>query len=205
MLPNIGAPELIIILIIALLIVGPGKLPDVGAALGKSIREFRKAATDVKDSTKVEVDTSPLPRDRSGDVRRSGCARRSGRRPSHRPLAPLAVAPMPPVAAPVDAAPRRARCDGTTVGLADRATLAAGLALTVHGRRRRPARAGCPGLPSTPESGRPPPRRPTPGDEAEMSLVDHLAELRTGSSRSILAVAVGSAVGFYFAARIRNS
>jgi sec-independent protein translocase protein TatA len=38
---NIGAPELIVILVIALLVIGPGKLPDVGSALGKSIREFR--------------------------------------------------------------------------------------------------------------------------------------------------------------------
>jgi TatA/E family protein of Tat protein translocase len=61
MLPNIGAPELIIILVIALLILGPGKLPEVGSSLGKSIREFRKASTDIQDSVKVDVDTSPLP------------------------------------------------------------------------------------------------------------------------------------------------
>ncbi len=58
-MPNIGAPELIIILVIALLILGPGKLPEVGASIGKSIREFRKASSDVTDSMKV--DTSPLP------------------------------------------------------------------------------------------------------------------------------------------------
>jgi TatA/E family protein of Tat protein translocase len=54
---NIGPGELIIVLIIALIVVGPGKLPDVGAALGKSIKEFRKAATDVKEST--SLDTAP--------------------------------------------------------------------------------------------------------------------------------------------------
>lgn len=58
-MPNIGAPELIIILVIALLILGPGKLPEVGASIGKSIREFRKASSDINDS--VKVDTSPLP------------------------------------------------------------------------------------------------------------------------------------------------
>ena len=51
---NIGPGELIIVLIIALIVVGPGKLPDVGAALGKSIKEFRKAATDVKDATSLD-------------------------------------------------------------------------------------------------------------------------------------------------------
>ena len=60
---GIGAPELIIILIIALIVVGPGRLPDVGSALGKSIREFRKAATDVKDATSLEEkpQSSPAP------------------------------------------------------------------------------------------------------------------------------------------------
>jgi TatA/E family protein of Tat protein translocase len=48
---NIQGPELILILIIALIVIGPGKLPDVGAALGRSIREFRKAASDVQDAT----------------------------------------------------------------------------------------------------------------------------------------------------------
>ena len=58
-MPNIGPVELIIILVIALIVIGPGRLPDVGAALGKSIREFRKASSDLNDS--VKVDTSPLP------------------------------------------------------------------------------------------------------------------------------------------------
>lgn len=60
---NIGPGELIVVLIIALIVVGPGKLPDVGAALGKSIREFRKAAADVKETTSMEVaaPTAPAP------------------------------------------------------------------------------------------------------------------------------------------------
>jgi TatA/E family protein of Tat protein translocase len=52
---NIQGPELIIILIIALIVIGPGKLPDVGSALGRSIKEFRKAASDVKDSTSLDA------------------------------------------------------------------------------------------------------------------------------------------------------
>jgi TatA/E family protein of Tat protein translocase len=51
---NIQGPELIILLVIALLVLGPGKLPEVGSALGKTIREFRKAATDVKDATNLD-------------------------------------------------------------------------------------------------------------------------------------------------------
>ena len=69
---NIGPGELIIVLIIALIVVGPGKLPDVGAALGKSIKEFRKAATDVKDATSLE---DPAPAAVSASMAASGDAR----------------------------------------------------------------------------------------------------------------------------------
>jgi sec-independent protein translocase protein TatA len=59
-MPNIGPVELIIILVIALIVIGPGRLPDVGAALGKSIREFRKASTDVADATRLDANpTAP--------------------------------------------------------------------------------------------------------------------------------------------------
>ncbi|HET9852940.1 MAG TPA: twin-arginine translocase TatA/TatE family subunit [Candidatus Limnocylindrales bacterium] len=52
---NIGPGELILILIIALVVLGPGKLPDVANSLGKSVREFRKAATDISDAGKLDV------------------------------------------------------------------------------------------------------------------------------------------------------
>jgi|SRR6187551_3529842 TatA/E family protein of Tat protein translocase len=50
---NVGPVELIIVLVIALLVLGPGKLPEVGAAFGKTIREFRKASTDIQESTNL--------------------------------------------------------------------------------------------------------------------------------------------------------
>ena len=52
---NIGPGELILILIIALVVLGPGKLPDVASSLGKSVREFRKAATDLSDAGKLDA------------------------------------------------------------------------------------------------------------------------------------------------------
>ena len=55
---NIGPFELLLVLILALLILGPGKLPEVGNALGRTIREFRKASTDVEDSLRVEPATT---------------------------------------------------------------------------------------------------------------------------------------------------
>jgi sec-independent protein translocase protein TatA len=55
---NIGPFELLLVLILALLILGPGKLPEVGSAIGRSLREFRKASTDIQDSLSVEPSTS---------------------------------------------------------------------------------------------------------------------------------------------------
>ncbi|MDH7577984.1 MAG: twin-arginine translocase TatA/TatE family subunit [Bacillota bacterium] len=49
LLPSIGPWEIIAILAIVLIIFGPGKLPEVGKSLGKTIREFRKASTETKD------------------------------------------------------------------------------------------------------------------------------------------------------------
>ena len=83
----IGAPELIAILVIALLILGPRRLPVVGSSLGKSIREFRKASSDIQDS--VKVDTSPIPP-----------SQQVPQAPSQAPVAPP-VAPVGPVE-PVD-------------------------------------------------------------------------------------------------------
>ncbi len=40
-MPNVGAPELIIILVIALLVLGPKKLPEVGRSVGRGMREFK--------------------------------------------------------------------------------------------------------------------------------------------------------------------
>ncbi len=64
-MPNITPLHLVLILVIALLVLGPGKLPDVGAALGKSIREFRKAAGDLQETVNVAAapvqPTAPAP------------------------------------------------------------------------------------------------------------------------------------------------
>ena len=52
---GIGPGELILILLIALIIFGPGKLPELGRALGKSIREFRQATQDVTSQITKEL------------------------------------------------------------------------------------------------------------------------------------------------------
>jgi sec-independent protein translocase protein TatA len=55
MLSNIGVPGLILILIVALVIFGPNKLPEVGRAFGKSIREFKKATEGITDGIKEDL------------------------------------------------------------------------------------------------------------------------------------------------------
>ena len=53
--PIPGPFELILLLVIILVIFGPGKLPDIGNAVGKGIREFRKASTELEDSVRGET------------------------------------------------------------------------------------------------------------------------------------------------------
>ena len=55
MLPSLGMMELVVILVIALIIFGPRKLPELGKSLGKSIGEFRKASNELKSTLEDEI------------------------------------------------------------------------------------------------------------------------------------------------------
>ena len=55
MFGSIGMPELVIILVIALIIFGPRKLPELGKSLGKSINEFKKASTELQNTLEQEI------------------------------------------------------------------------------------------------------------------------------------------------------
>jgi sec-independent protein translocase protein TatA len=57
-MPVPGPWELILLLVIVLIIFGPGKLPDIGNAVGKGIREFRKASTELEESVRGETKKS---------------------------------------------------------------------------------------------------------------------------------------------------
>ncbi len=55
MFGSIGMPELIIIFVIALIIFGPRKLPELGRSLGKSIAEFKKASNELRSTLEEEI------------------------------------------------------------------------------------------------------------------------------------------------------
>jgi sec-independent protein translocase protein TatA len=55
MFGSIGMPELIIIFVIALIIFGPRKLPELGRSLGKSISEFKRASNELKSTLEEEI------------------------------------------------------------------------------------------------------------------------------------------------------
>ena len=61
---GIGMPELIIILVIALLVIGPHKLPELAKSLGKGLAEFKKATDDFQNNIKEEArkaEEKPVP------------------------------------------------------------------------------------------------------------------------------------------------
>ncbi|PEZ74437.1 twin-arginine translocase TatA/TatE family subunit [Bacillus sp. AFS017274] len=58
MLSSIGIPGLILILVIALIIFGPSKLPEIGRAFGKTLNEFKKATNDLISNDKEEKSSS---------------------------------------------------------------------------------------------------------------------------------------------------
>lgn len=64
MFGNLGAGEIVVLLLIVLLVFGANRLPDAGRAVGKGLREFRRALSDAEDSIrKVSDDEPPAARD----------------------------------------------------------------------------------------------------------------------------------------------
>ena len=78
---NIGPQELLIILVIALIVVGPQRLPALGRSIGRSLRELRKAQDEVKRTIQVNLDDEP-PNGRSG-ARPTGRVRPGGPAGAH--------------------------------------------------------------------------------------------------------------------------
>lgn len=53
---GIGMPELIIIMVVALIVLGPKRLPQIAKTLGRGMAEFRRATTDLKDQLEVDLE-----------------------------------------------------------------------------------------------------------------------------------------------------
>ena len=58
---NIGFPEMVVIFILALLIFGPKRLPELGKSLGRGIGEFRRASSDLRNSIEREIESAQIP------------------------------------------------------------------------------------------------------------------------------------------------
>lgn len=58
---DIGWSELIVLLALALILLGPRRLPEIANALGRSLREFRRALNEVQDELRRETQVSPMP------------------------------------------------------------------------------------------------------------------------------------------------
>lgn len=83
----IGMPEMVVIAVIALIIFGPRKLPELGKSLGKSIAEFKRASNELKNTLEDEIRTEEL-----NDARKSAQIPPSASMPPA-PPAPPAVNP----------------------------------------------------------------------------------------------------------------
>lgn len=73
-MPNLGFGEILIILILALVIFGPRRLPEMGRTIGKSLRELRRATSDLR--TELESDIEP-PAETAEQRRRRLAARKA--------------------------------------------------------------------------------------------------------------------------------
>jgi sec-independent protein translocase protein TatA len=91
---NIGPTELLVILLIALVVFGPKRLPEIGKTVGKSLREFRKATEDIKSELNLNADEDGNDDPFTGTFPTSGTASTA---PTTTPSEP---AEAPPVADP---------------------------------------------------------------------------------------------------------
>ena len=94
MLGSIGMPELIIIFVIALIIFGPRKLPELGRSLGKSLSEFKRASNELKSTLEEEIRLD----EQRANLEASKAASAAAAQPP--PVVPVAPAEIVPPAPP---------------------------------------------------------------------------------------------------------
>lgn len=121
---GIGTTELLVILVVALIVLGPSKLPELMRSLGKGMAEFKRMSTDVKRTLDAEVERAEM-EDRKAEVKKqmfpdkpdtttpdTAAAQAPAAEPAAQPAAPSAAAetsaaaaePAQPEAAPKDKA-----------------------------------------------------------------------------------------------------
>jgi sec-independent protein translocase protein TatB len=120
---GMGMPEILMILAIALVVIGPRKLPDLGRSLGRALKEFRKATNEFKSSLNIEDDLSDVRRsfnEMNTDLKSTLSAAAFGDKPKSPPEAETGTPPEAPpdstntetpaadAAPPGDAAPEAA-------------------------------------------------------------------------------------------------
>lgn len=93
MIGSLGMPELLFILVLALLIFGPRKLPDIGRTMGKAMGEFRRATRDLKRTLDVELSAEEA--SRPAEPAQVGPPP-PGESPASSPATPETEAPGPP-------------------------------------------------------------------------------------------------------------
>jgi sec-independent protein translocase protein TatA len=69
MFGNIGLPEMVVIMAIALLVFGPKKLPEIGRSIGKAMREFKKSTEEIKDKFEEQIKADEL-KDLHNDIKK---------------------------------------------------------------------------------------------------------------------------------------
>jgi Tat protein translocase TatB subunit len=94
---NIGPPELLLIIVIALVVVGPQRLPDLGRTIGKGLREFRKVQDEVRDMVNTGLDddlkqTANELKQTASDLRKATDVRSAFRNTPHQARARAAAA-----------------------------------------------------------------------------------------------------------------
>jgi Tat protein translocase TatB subunit len=110
---GIGMPELILIAVVALIVLGPKKLPDLAKSLGRAVREFRKATSELKDTLQVDSEFSEVKKafsDFQSDVNQTIQSEAGTEASTAAPARPAAEAPAPAAApaAPATAEPSSA-------------------------------------------------------------------------------------------------
>ncbi len=104
---SVGSPEILMILLVALLVFGPHKLPELGKALGRAVREFKKATSELQETIEREVE----------DVKRAAEPPEimpKGALPSPgKPAAPAGEKPAPPAQAAQAELPKQAAPDNS--------------------------------------------------------------------------------------------